>query len=205
MKIGTGGIMRSAEMGSAGSTGTPQRYGAVAILLHWLLALLLIVAFAMGTYMVDIPGITSTKLRLFNWHKWLGVGILLLATLRLLWRLTHRAPAVPLMPAWQRAAAAVTHGLLYLLMLAIPLSGYFYSLTSGFPVVWFGVMPLPVLIDADPALKPLLQGLHYWLNMTLLVLVALHLAAVVKHQLIDRDGLLWRMLPGRTRLGGDNR
>lgn len=183
-------------MAGADESGAVQRYGAVAIGLHWLLALLLIVAFAMGTYMVDIPGITPDKLRLFNWHKWLGVGILLLATLRLLWRLTHRAPPPPAMPAWQRTGAVFTHWLLYLLMLAIPLSGYFYSLASGFPVVWFGVIPLPVLIEADPALKPQLQALHYWLNMALLGLVVLHLAAVAKHQLIDRDGLLWRMLPG---------
>lgn len=179
----------------------PQRYGAVAIAFHWLLALLLIAAFAMGTYMVDLPGITPAKLRLFNWHKWLGVGVLLLATLRLLWRLSHRPPPAPAMPAWQRRAAALTHWALYLLMLAIPLSGYVYSLASGFPVVWFGLVPLPVLIEPDPGLRTLLKSVHYWLNMTLLALVTLHIVAVFKHQFVDRDGLLRRMLPRR---GGGN-
>jgi cytochrome b561 len=172
------------------------RYGGVAIALHWLLALLLVIAFGMGITMVDIPGITPQKLRLFNWHKWLGVSILALVVLRLLWRLTHPAPLLPAgMPAWQRQLAGVTHWLLYLLMLAIPLSGYFYSLATGFPVVWLGVVPLPVLIGKDPELAEILKNAHYFLNMTLLVVVILHVGAALKHHFIDRDDVLLRILP----------
>ncbi|MGE5652087.1 MAG: cytochrome b [Bacillota bacterium] len=173
-----------------------QRYSIPAIALHWLIALLIVSAFALGVTMVDIPGITPTKLKYFSWHKWIGVTVLGLACLRLLWRLTHAAPPQPLgMPGWQKMAAHGLHGLLYVLMFAIPVSGYFYSLAAGVPVVYLGVLPLPVLIEPDPALKPLLKQVHYALNMAMLAAVALHVAAALKHQFIDRDGVLKRMLP----------
>jgi len=175
-----------------------QRYSLPAIILHWLIALLIIGTFTLGLVMTDIPGLTPTKLRYFSWHKWAGVTVLALATLRLLWRLRRSPPAYPgNMPAWQSRAAHGLHGLLYLLMFAVPLSGYFYSLAAGVPVVYFGLFPLPVLIDADPALKPVLGALHYWLNMTLAALVAVHVLAALKHALFDRDGIMGRMLPFR--------
>ncbi len=173
-----------------------QRYTGVAILFHWLIALMIIGAFTMGLVMTEMPGISPTKLKYYSWHKWAGVTILALAALRLLWRLTHPAPAYPAtMPGWQKTAANALHGLLYVLMFAVPLSGYFYSLSAGVPVVYFGLVELPVLIERNDELKPLLKGLHFWLNMTLAASVALHVAAALKHQLIDRDGVLKRMLP----------
>src|SRR6185312_2245939 len=114
-----------------------QRYTRTAVVLHWLIALLIICAFTLGLVMTDIPGITPTKLKYFSWHKWLGVTVLGLACLRLLWRLTHRAPPYPdSMPSWQQKAANVLHGLLYVLIFAVPLSGYFYTLSAGVPVVY---------------------------------------------------------------------
>ncbi|NHZ41902.1 cytochrome b [Massilia aquatica] len=173
-----------------------QRYTITAIIFHWLIALLIVGAFIMGLVMTDIPGITPTKLKYYSWHKWAGVTVLALAALRLLWRLTHRAPAYPAsMPAWQKGAAHGLHGVLYLLMFAVPLSGYLYTLSAGIPVVYFGLFELPIIIAADPELKPVLKGVHYWLNMGLAACVALHLAAALKHQFIDRDGVLKRMLP----------
>ncbi|HEY0063784.1 MAG TPA: cytochrome b [Telluria sp.] len=173
-----------------------QRYTNTAILFHWLIALLIIGAFTMGVIMTDIPGITPTKLKYYSWHKWAGVSILALAALRLLWRLTHRAPAYPdAMPGWQKSAANLLHGTLYLLMFAVPLSGYFYTLSAGIPVVWFGLIELPVVMGPDPALKPILKGVHYWLNMAMLGAVAAHVLAALKHHFIDRDGVLKRMLP----------
>ena len=173
-----------------------QRYTITAIVFHWLIALLIVGAFIMGLVMTDIPGITPTKLKYYSWHKWAGVTVLALAALRLLWRLTHRAPAYPAgMPAWQKGAAHGLHGVLYLLMFAVPLSGYLYTLSAGIPVVYFGLFELPILIAADPALKLVLKGVHYWLNMGLAACVAVHLAAALKHQFIDRDGVLKRMLP----------
>ena len=173
-----------------------QRYSLPAIVLHWLLAILIIATFTLGLVMTDIPGLTPTKLRYFSWHKWAGISVLALATLRLLWRLHSKPPAYPAtMPAWQSRASHTLHGLLYVLMFAVPLSGYFYSLAAGVPVVYFGLFALPVLIEADPVLKPVLGSLHYWLNMVFAALVALHVLAAFKHLLIDRDGMMKRMLP----------
>jgi cytochrome b561 len=173
-----------------------QRYTLPAIILHWLVALLIIGAFTMGLVMTDIPGITPTKLKYYSWHKWAGVTILALAALRLLWRLGHRAPAYPdTMPGWQKGAAHGLHSLLYVMMFAVPLSGYFYTLSAGIPVVYFGLFKLPVLIAANPELKPVLKGLHYWLNVTMAGMVGLHVAAALKHHFIDRDATLRRMLP----------
>jgi cytochrome b561 len=173
-----------------------QRYSRTAILFHWLIALLIIGSFTLGLVMTDIPGITPTKLKYYSWHKWAGVTILALATLRLLWRLSHSAPAYPAtMKGWEKSAAHWLHSLLYLLMFAVPLSGYFYTLAAGVPVVWFGVVELPVLIAPNPELKPVLKALHYWLNMGLAAAVGLHIAAAFKHVAIDRDGVMKRMLP----------
>lgn len=173
-----------------------QRYTTIAMVFHWLIALLIIGAFTMGLVMTDIPGITPTKLRYYSWHKWAGVTILALATLRLLWRLTHPAPPYPAsMPGWQKTAANSLHSLLYVLMLAVPLSGYLYTLSAGIPVVYFGLFELPVIMGPNPELKPVLKAVHYWLNMTLAACVAIHVAAALKHQFIDRDSVLKRMLP----------
>jgi cytochrome b561 len=176
-----------------------QRYTTTAIALHWLIAVLVVGAFTLGLVMTDIPGFSPAKLRYYAWHKWAGVTVLLLAVLRLLWRLKHRPPALPPgMPAWQRGAAHGLHHLLYVLIFAVPLSGYFYTLAAGFPVVYFGLFQLPVLIAKNPALADTLKTVHYWLTMTLAALVALHVLAALKHQLIDRDGTMRRMLPGRS-------
>jgi cytochrome b561 len=172
-----------------------QRYTRTAIVFHWLVALMIIGAFGMGLIMTEMS-LSPTKLKYYSWHKWAGVTILALATLRLLWRLSHPAPAYPAsMPAWQKSSANALHGALYVLMFAVPISGYLYTLAAGFPVVWFGLFELPVLIDKNDELKPLLKAVHFWLNMTLAAAVAMHVAAALKHQLIDRDGVLKRMLP----------
>jgi len=172
------------------------RYTATAIALHWLMALLIIATFTLGLTMVEMPGISPTKLKYFNWHKWAGVTIFGLAVLRLLWRLWHPAPALPAsMSPWQRRSAEWMHYLLYVLVFAIPLSGYFYSMAAGFPVVYLGHFPLPVLIERNDALKPVLKNLHYVLNMTLLVAVLAHALAAFKHHFINRDDVLKRILP----------
>lgn len=173
-----------------------QRYSSTAIALHWLIAVLIIATFTLGLVMTEIPGFTPAKLRYYSWHKWAGVTILALAAIRLLWRLFRRAPAYSnAIPGWKRTAAHALHGVLYVLMFAVPLSGYFYSLAAGVPVIYFGLLPLPSLIEADVALKPILGALHYWLNMLLAALVGLHVFAAIKHLLIDRDGIMGRMLP----------
>jgi cytochrome b561 len=177
-------------------TSHAPKYTKTAIALHWAIAALIVWGFALGWIMTDIHGITPTKLRYFSWHKWIGVTVLVLALARLLWRATHRPPMLPdEMHSWEKLAAHGGHGLLYVLMLAIPVSGYFYSSAAGIPVVYLGMLPLPTIIAADPALAATLKTIHIWLNYGLLASVCGHLAAVVKHQLIDRQRLLERMLP----------
>ena len=173
------------------------RYSAVAMLLHWVLGLAIIGSFSMGLYMADLP-FSPQRLKLYNWHKWAGVTILTLSALRLLWRLTHRPPADPPMPAWQRLAAHATHYGLYVLFFAVPLVGWAYSSAAGFPIVWFGVLPLPDFVPVDKALAEAIKPWHAWLAYAMAVLVLMHVAAALKHQFIDRDGLLSRMWPTRN-------
>jgi len=173
-----------------------QSYTKTAKTLHWLIAVLIVAAFTMGLVMVDIPGFTPTKLKYFSWHKWLGVTVLALAALRLLWRHRNRPPTHPVgMPVWQVKAADYTHVLLYVLMFAVPLSGYLYTTAAGVPVVYLGLFPIPAAFEADTALKALLKPVHYWLNMGLAALVFMHVAAALKHHFVDRDDVLKRMLP----------
>ncbi len=170
-------------------------YTRTAIRLHWLLALGLSATLALGFYMSDLP-FSPTKLQYYSWHKWAGITLLLLAAFRLAWRATHPAPAAPAgMPAWQHAASEWTHRLLYLLMLAIPLSGWLMSSAKGVPTVYFGLLPLPDLVEKNLELGKLLGQLHAALNFGMLGLVGLHVAAALKHHLIDRDEVLARMLP----------
>ncbi len=179
------------------TTASPRlRYTGPAIALHWLLALMIVGAFGVGVYMSDLP-VSPIRLKLYNWHKWAGVTILALSALRLLWRLTHRPPTDAPMPGWQASAAHATHGLLYALFFAVPLVGWAYSSAAGFPVVWFGVLPLPDFVPVDKALAEAIKPWHGNLAWALAGLVALHVAGALKHQLIDRDGLLDRMRPGR--------
>jgi cytochrome b561 len=173
------------------------RYTGVAIAFHWLMSLLILGNFCLGLYMADLP-LSMQRLKLFNYHKWTGATILAIAALRLLWRLTHRPPPDLPAPRWQIRAAHVTHWALYALFFAVPLAGWAYSSASGFPVVVFGVLPLPDFVPKDKALAELLKELHESLAWVLFALVALHVAAAMKHTFLDRDGLLRRMAPGRS-------
>ena len=172
------------------------RYSGVAIALHWLLALLIVGAFGVGLYMADLP-VSPSRLKLFSYHKWAGVTILALSLLRLVWRLTHRPPPDLAMPGWQNKAAHLTHWALYALFFLVPLAGWAYSSAAGFPVVWFGVLPLPDFVPVDKALAELMKERHEMLAWAMAALVALHVAGALKHQFIDKDGLLARMRPGR--------
>lgn len=170
-------------------------YTRTAIALHWLMALLVFVTFPVGLVMHEMA-LSPNKLRLLSYHKWLGVTVFILVMVRLLWRASHKpAPLLATMPHWQRAAANAVHVLLYVLLFAIPLSGWLMSSAKGFQTVYLGVLPLPDLISKDKVLGDALFALHEVLNITLLVLVIAHVAAAIKHQFVDRDGTLARMLP----------
>ena len=173
------------------------RYTGTAIALHWLLAIAIAAVFIVGLYMTSLP-LSPQRLKLYNWHKWAGVTILALSALRLLWRLAHRPPADVPMPAWQQRAAHGTHALLYLLFFAVPLVGWAYSSAAGFPIVVFGVLPLPDFVPADKLLAQAIKPWHERLAWLMALLVVAHGAAALKHHFIDRDGLLSRMWPSRA-------
>ncbi|MCH4271939.1 cytochrome b [Kerstersia gyiorum] len=171
------------------------QYAPFAKLLHWLIALLMPGILALGFYMQDLP-FSPGKLQLYSWHKWLGVTVFLLALVRLGYRLGHPPPALPAhMNRLERLAAHGGHLALYALMLSIPLSGWLMSSAKGVQTVWFGVLPLPDLLARDRALGDTLAQVHAFLNFAFLGMLLLHTLAALKHQFIDKDGLLARMLP----------
>jgi cytochrome b561 len=175
----------------------PLIYTRLARLLHAVQGLALVGMFAVGLYMVDLP-FSPDRLKLYNWHKWAGVVVLTLSLVRLLWRLTHRPPPLPVaitqaMPVWQHRAHNATHLALYGLFFAVPFFGWSYSSAAGFPIVVFGVLPLPDFVPVNESLAEVLKALHKYAAFALAGLVVLHVAAALKHQLVDRDGLLQRM------------
>ncbi len=170
-------------------------YTRTAIALHWVVAFGIFGTFSLGLYMHELA-LSPTKLKLYSYHKWAGVTIFLLMLVRLTWRATHPAPPLPdHMPRWQRLAAHSIHHLLYLLILAIPLTGWLMSSAKGFQTVWFGVLPLPDLLDKSKELGEALSEVHEALNFGMAALVVAHVGAAVKHHLVDRDNVLARMLP----------
>ena len=173
---------------------SPARYTYTAIALHWLTAGLIVVSVGLGIYMVGLK-LSPLKLRLYSWHKWVGVTIFLLVVARLIWRAANALPPPIANAKWQRAAAVINHWLLYVLLVCIPISGWLMSSAYGIPVVYFGVVPLPDLVGKNKELGDTLKTLHETLAFTMLALVAVHAVAALKHHLLDRDPVLYRMLP----------
>jgi len=172
-----------------------ERYTRTAILLHWFIALLIFTAFPLGVYMHELP-FSPDKLRLYSWHKWIGVSLFLLVIVRLTWRTTHRPPPLPdAMAAWEKFAAHAVHFSLYVLIIIIPLSGWLMSSAKGVQTVWLGVLPLPDLLSKNKELGDLLKEVHESLNFLMLGLIFAHAGAALKHHFIERDGILSRMLP----------
>jgi cytochrome b561 len=176
-----------------------ERYTRTAIVLHWLIAAIVIGQFVWGWWMQEIPkqppGLRADA---FNFHKSIGMTIFLLMLLRLGWRLRHPPPPLPPMPAWQARLARANHRVLYAALFIMPLAGYLGSVWSGYPVKYFGIV-LPSWADKHAELKDLCSVVHLVTSWVLLAAVALHVAAAAKHALINRDGLLSRMLLARTR------
>lgn len=176
-------------------------YTLTAIVLHWAIAALIVSAIAFGAYMVRLS-ISPAKLKLFSYHKWIGVTIFLVALVRILWRASHPAPRLPeTMPSWERIAARATHLALYAFIVIVPVTGWLTSSAHGFQTVYFGVLPLPELLEKNKELAGRLETLHFALNKTLLLLALMHAGAAFKHHFIDRDDVLKRMLkPGKWML-----
>jgi cytochrome b561 len=174
---------------------SPSRYTPTAIVLHWLMAIAIISLFAFGFYMHGLH-FSPWKLRAFAWHKWAGVTIFLVAIIRLAWRLGHRPPQLPQhMARAEQLIAHGGHGMLYLLMFLIPLSGWLMSSAKGFQTVLFGVLPIPDLLAKNRELGDALQTVHWGLNLLLAAIVVGHAAAALRHHFVARDDVLTRMLP----------
>ena len=172
------------------------RYNSIAIILHWVMALLIFATWSIAIAVDDMP-LSPARIAGLSWHKWLGVTVFFLVILRLLWRATHSVPPLKLqMPAWQEKVMQLTHLTFYLLMLAIPVVGWLMSSAKGYTVNYFGLFELPDLVDKDKALGHQLKEIHEFLANGLMALVGLHILAALKHQFIDKDGLLSRMTFG---------
>ena len=171
------------------------KYSAPAIALHWLLALLIIGQIALGLSMLEIPRNTPERAYFFNLHKSLGLLAAGFIALRIVWRWRHSPPPLPAsMPAWQVAAAHWGHRLLYACMVLMPLSGYLSSSFGKFGVKFFG-LPLPNWGWEDAALRELFSGAHAVVAWIFVALILGHIAAALKHLVVDGDDVFYRMLP----------
>jgi cytochrome b561 len=181
-----------------------RRYSAVAIGFHWLIAAAIVGQIGLGWYMSELPN-GLRKFELFQLHKSVGLTILLLSLARLAWRLSHRPPPYAAdVPGWQRTAATTVHVGFYVLMIVVPLTGWAAVSASPYniPTLLWEVIPwphLPGLADLPAAQKEgvadALGTTHEWLVRLTVLLLLLHVAAAMKHHLLDRDETLWRMLP----------
>jgi len=159
------------------------------------MVVLIIANMVLGLVAEDMR-LSPDKLRLFLWHKSLGLTVLGLAILRLGWRWTSGRPELPPeLPALERWAARLGHAGLYLMMVAMPLSGWALNSVSNVPLKLFGQLPVPALLPPDEALKAPLAELHEALFYVFATLVAVHAMAALKHHFVDRNDILRRMLP----------
>jgi cytochrome b561 len=171
-----------------------NRYRTSSILLHWLMALALIANFALGVSVHEMD-LSPMKLKMLAWHKWAGMTLLALVTLRLINRLIFPPPPPEPAPRWQHRAASWMHAILYVLMFAIPFSGWLVTSAAGIPVIYLNLWELPQLLPKNPEWADSLKEVHKVLNLALLTLVIVHVLAALKHHVIDRDRTLVRMLP----------
>jgi cytochrome b561 len=175
--------------------GSQGRYTGVAQLLHWVIAALIVVQFGLAWTADDLP-LGMHKLALLARHKSFGMTVLMLALLRLGWRLRHRPPALPgEMTRVERLLARVTHVAFYVLLFAMPLTGWTMSSAKNYSVSWFGLFTWPNLVPQNDALFEALKTTHDWLSYALFAIAVLHVLAALKHHFWNKDDVLLRMLP----------
>lgn len=178
-------------------TNTGDSWGAPAKLFHWIMAALILAQIALGLAAAGWH-LSPAKLTLFFWHKSTGMLILLLALLRLAWRLANRVPALPAgMPAWERAAARAGHALLYAAIIALPITGWIVNSAANVPLKLFYLVPLPAIVAPDKATEDLAKLAHFWLFALLGALLVVHAGAALRHHFVKRNDVLARMLPAR--------
>lgn len=174
-----------------------QKYTRTAMAFHWLIAVAVLFMIGLGFWMGDIPRGTPERTFWFNLHKSIGLTIAILALIRLWWRVKHPPPPLPAsVPGWQVQASRISHALLYLCLIMMPLSGFTASQFTKYGVTYFGLFKIPPLGWENKDLYDLFQGIHGVTATVLCVVVVVHILAALKH-LIARDGVFRRMLPGR--------
>lgn len=174
---------------------SPARYQRTAVVLHWIVALLIIALIGTGWYMVGIPKNTPERAFFFNLHKSLGIVAAIFIVMLIVWRVRHVVPLLPsAMPRWEKMAANLNHRLFYVLMVLVTFSGYLTSSFSRYGPKLFGI-PLPHWGWEDAALRDNFSAVHRITALIFAVLIAIHIAAALKHLLVDKDGVFQRMLP----------
>ncbi|PKU26459.1 cytochrome b [Telmatospirillum siberiense] len=173
-----------------------RRYTATARALHWAMAAIIIVAWAIGYYANTLVyGVDAGKGATITLHKSIATLTLFLVVIRIVWRIFHRPPELSGMGALMKKAAHAGHFLLYVAMLTLPLSGWAYSSAAGYEIPVAGLFHIPQLLGKDPALEEFFKSIHFFLAWTILVLVAGHIGFALKHHFLDRDGIMHSMLP----------
>lgn len=181
---------------------TKTKYSGLAMALHWLVGIAVIVTWRIAESAEHAPTREAEGAIMAN-HIALGVVIFVLVASRLIWRLMNPPPApVQGHAGWERMLAKGTHLAMYTLMLVMPLAGWFaMSLLDANISVW-GLVDLPKLpVAPNPDLAEQIFETHALAGTTLLVLVAVHILATLKHTIIDKDGTIFRMLPFGTAKG----
>jgi cytochrome b561 len=174
---------------------TTARWGAVSQLLHWLIVVLIITQVILANIAEDLP-VGVKKLAMFARHKSVGITILCLAVFRLVWRWSNPKPPLPItLKPYERILADCTHVILYLLLFAMPLTGWMMTSARGFPVSWFGIFQLPDFVPKNKPLYEAMKETHDLLALVLYATVFLHTAAALKHHFVAKDDVLARMLP----------
>ena len=183
-------------MAIAISTPAGQNYDGVQRALHWIMAALIFLAIAAGIGATFLAKGSPERAQTFMIHRSLGMTALVLVAFRVAYRLFRGAPpyAAPLGRLTGLAAHAA-HFALYFLMIALPVSGYLLTSAAGRPVPWFGLFEWPSLAPQDKGLADSAAQAHFWLAWTIGAVLTLHLAAVIWHRYIKRDGVLARMWP----------
>ncbi len=169
-----------------------EGWGTLSKTLHWLVAALIVVQVPLGAIADDMK-LSPLKLDLFVWHKSVGMLVLALVLVRLGWRLGQPVPRPADVSPLLRRLATLTHVLLYVLLLVIPLSGWVVNSAAGIPVKLFWLVPLPALTSPDDGLKESAAEVHEIAIGLLLAVLTLHVAAALWHQFVRRDGILRRM------------
>ncbi|TPE47567.1 cytochrome b [Amaricoccus solimangrovi] len=170
-------------------------YGTVSRLFHWTTVLIVLVMIPVGLTMIqDLP--RSVQDPLFILHKGLGSVFLTLILARIVWRLRHPPPPLPeSIPAAQRRVAALSHALLYLLLLTMAVSGYVRVTTGGFPIELLNALGIPPLFSKHESVSLAAKSVHLTTVIVLIAVIALHVGAALHHALVRRDGVLARMWP----------